>query len=55
MKNFKLTLSSFVLVAFMLIGVQKTTAQKAYFNTKTTRQVVNNETVAFTCNMQDLQ
>lgn len=55
MKKFKLTLSSFVIIAFMIMGVQKAAAQKACFNSKTSRQVVNNETVAFVCDMQQLQ
>lgn len=39
----------------MMIGVQKANAQKAYFNSKTSRQVINQEMLEFTCDMQDLK
>jgi hypothetical protein len=55
MKKIKLTLSSFAIIAFMVLGVQSATAQKAYFNSKTSRKIVNQETLVFTCDMQELQ
>ena len=55
MKFFKLRLSAFVILAFILIGVQEASAQKAYFNSTTGRKVVNKETLVFTCEMKELQ
>jgi hypothetical protein len=55
MKNFKLALSSFVIIVSMVIGAQKAVAQKAYFNSKTSRQVVNQKMLVYTCDMQGLK
>ncbi|MCX6296029.1 MAG: hypothetical protein NTX97_08180 [Bacteroidetes bacterium] len=55
MKNYKLAFTSFLTIIALVIGANRANAQKAYFNSKTSRQVVNQETLVFTCEMQELK